>query len=169
MRALLFSVLIFLNTLCLAQTDIKSNKISAGDSLSLLKSMGALVKAVESKDNNVIATSTLETVYCEICLEKISFNHPPEDAFIELDHFTPFLVDWLRTSPAWIDIKQYAPVMSSTTTKGYVPKSVKLKPDEPFTEFELSYNIESLNNKCIFSFVKDDGKFKLWAVRFSTD
>ena len=167
MKALLFFMFLFLNSLCFAQGEVILNKISGRDSLSLLRSMGTLIKAIENKDNKVITASCLETVQCEICMDKISFDHPPQDGFVPVDAFNTFLIDWLRTSPAWIDIKQYAPAMSSASGKGYAPKSVKLKPDEYFTEFELSYPIESSSNKFIFSFVKEEEEFKLWSVRFS--
>lgn len=167
MKPLLFFIFIVLSNLCFAQGEVILNKISGSDSLNLLRSMGTMIKAIENKDDKMIRSSCMETVQCEICMEKISFDHPPQDGFVAAGAFSVFLVDWLRTSPAWIDIKQYAPVMSSTSGKGYVPKSVKLKPDEYFTEFELSYPIESSSNKCIFSFVKDEEIFKLWSIRFS--
>lgn len=167
MKSLIVSVFLLINTCCFAQGDVIVNKISAADSLALLQSMGSLIKAVESKDEKLIMDSSLELVYCETCLDKISFDHMPQDGFIKSHDLKTFLVDWLRTSPAWIDIKQYMPSMASTSGKGYAPKSVTLKPEDYFTEFELSYNIEASSNKCVFSFTKQDGKFKIWAVRLS--
>jgi hypothetical protein len=167
MKPFLFFTFLLLNTLCFAQGDVILNKISPTDSLDLLKTMGGLIKAIETKNATVITASCLELVNCEICAEKIAFNHPPEEGFVPADMFKIFLTDWLSSSPAWIDIKQYAPAMASASSKGFFPKSVKMKPDGYFTDFELSYTIESSSNKCIFSFVKEDEKFKIWAIRFS--
>ena len=162
MKVLLFSAFFFLNGLCFSQ-ELILNRVSADDSLNLIRSMGNLITAVETKNVQAIKSACLEVVYCNMC----SGSHS-DDPFVTTGSFASYLIDSLGASGGWFNITAFAPEMMSSSIKGsYHPRSVKLKPEEFFTEYELKYTIENTSGKYIFSFVKEEGKFKLWAVKVS--
>ena len=160
-------MLLTLSSLCFAQNTIILNSVSKIDSLSLVNTIKAFIKAVEKQDNNTIKALCLKNVDCEMCIKNEGFDHPIEDAFVNIDTFINYLFDSLRISNICKTVATEIPSITSTSfapADGNHPKFIKLQKGVFFTEYELSYLISNSENSYYFTFIKTERKFKLWKV-----
>ena len=143
------------------------NTVSKIDSIELTNCLKAFVKAVEAKDLKTIRALSLNKVDCEMCIQNISFEHPIEDAFVNIDTLVAYLPESLQNFSINTKINTEQPYVTSTSyppADGNYPKEVKTIKGELFTDFEVSYPIPIAENRYYFSFTKVAGTFKLWKV-----
>ena len=140
------------------------------DSLKLIGTIKTYFKAIENKDLKTIKNNSLNIIDCELCITNNGLDEPIEDAFVKAETFALYLFNFFKNTQSWENLKSGIPHITSTSVSpenNYHPKSVKLKSGEYFTDYEISYQVTGSQNNFYFSFVKVEGKHKLWQIRMS--
>ena len=164
---LLFSYL----TLYAQEDEMQFLNMNKSDSIQLLKTMNEFVKAIETKNSQILKQLSLSQIDCSFCIDIDSMDNYP-DNIVPIEAFINMALSNFINSPLHKAFKKNRIRAYTLKIRNYKPRNLPKKYGEHFTRFNVTIQTY-LQDEWVkghegqshtFEFIKIDGKYKFYGL-----